>query len=175
MKRYLILVVVVMLLGSGPLIACTQKQSNAELDSYFHEASLIMDRHVVTTETTNEANRAAFEVYIHGDAVEVIEAYTDYRETLAWALNRTDSELLDFRKLVPPLKARGFHDLMVEGLTKEQAGLTKVLSYYSSVLRYGFGDNGELNDGNALLSEGSEIWLQVQYELRELAKETGLH
>jgi hypothetical protein len=146
----------------------TPKQSTAELERYTQQASPIMKRHTDTTETTNQANRAFLKVVASGNQKEVLKALTTYVDTLDWALSRVDSELLDFKKLIPPPEARTFHSLMIEGLTKEQDGLANTLSYYSSVLRYGFGDSEALNRGNDQLLEAQKIWLQVQYELQDL-------
>jgi len=167
-------IIIILVLTSGMVAGCTcvrvvpQKQSSAELEGYLAKASPIMKRHTETTETGNEANRAFLKTYATGDLQKILETLTDYKDTLEWALNRVDSVLLDFKKLIPPEEARTFHSLMIEGLTKEQYGLTKHLSYYSSVLLYGSGNDKELDDGNALLLEAQEIWLQVQYELQDL-------
>jgi len=127
-----------------------------------------MKRHTETTETTNQANRAFLKAIASGNQAEVLKALTTYVDTLDWALNRVDSELQDFKRLTPPPEARTFHSLMVDGLTKEQHGLTNLLSYYSSVLRYGVGDGKVLDAGNELLLEAQKIWLQAQYELQDL-------
>ena len=64
MKRYLIPILIIFVLVSGVLGGCTcvritpQKQSTTELEDYLAKASPIMKRHVETTETGNEANRA---------------------------------------------------------------------------------------------------------------------
>lgn len=164
------ILVIILMLTSGLVIGCGQKQSSAELQAYVEEALPIMKRHTETTETTNQANRASLKAFASGSQKEVLKALTAYRDTLDGALNRVDSELLDFKKLIPPPEVRTFHSLMIEGLTKEQAGLTKQLSYYSSVLRYGFGDDKELDEGNALLLEAQRLWLQAQYELQDLIR-----
>ncbi len=174
MKRYLIAIIVILVLILVAVTGCAlgfrirEDKSTTELEDYLAKASPIMQRHAETTETGNEANRAFLKVFASGNIEEVLNALTAYRDTLDWALNRVDSELLDFKKLIPPEEARTFHSLMIEGLLKEQAGLTKQLSYYSAVLRYGFGNDKELDDGNALLAEAQKIWLQSQYELRDL-------
>ena len=174
MKRYLIPILIILVLASGMVAGCTcvritsQKQSTAELEDYLAKASPIMKRHAETTETGNEANRAFLKVFASGNQKEVLETLTTYKDTLDWALSRVDSELLDFKKLIPPPEARTFHSLMIEGLTKEQDGLANTLFYYSSVLRYGFGDSEALNRGNDQLLEAQRIWLQVQYELQDL-------
>ena len=180
MKRYLMAVLLAaVVLASGVFIGCTcvritpQKQPYAELQSYCQEALPFMKRHAETTDTTNEANRAFLTAYASGDQKELLKALAAYRDTLEWALNRVDQELLDYRKLMPPPEARQLHSLMIEGLLKEQAGLTKVLSYYSSVLLYGFANDSELDDGNALLLEAQNTWLQAQYEFRDLLEKTG--
>ncbi len=170
MKRYLIPILIILGLASGVVVGCGEKRSSTELQSYVEQASPIMERHTETTEETNQANRALLETLGSGSQEEILKALTTYKNMLAWALTRVDSELLDFKKLVPPPEVRPFHSLMVEGLTKEQAGLTKQLSYYSSVLRYGFGDDKELDDGNALLLDAQELWLQAQYELQDLIR-----
>jgi len=169
MKRYLILILVATLvLSSGLWVGCAQKQSTVELKAYLNKASPIMQRHTETTETTNQANRACLTAVSSGNQVEVLKAVTTYKDTLEWALKRVDSELLDFKKLIPPAEARAFHSLMIDGLTKEQAGLGDMLSYYSSVLRYGFGDDTALDNANTLMLEAQQIWLQAQYELQDL-------
>ena len=177
MKRYLILILAILVLALGLVISCgvirttPQKQPTdevAELKSYTQQASPIMKRHTETTETGNQANRAFLIAVASGNQAEVLEALTTYVDTLDWALNRVDSELQDFKRLTPPPEARTFHSLMIEGLTKEQHGLTNLLSYYSSVLRYGVGDGEVLDAGNELLLEAQKIWLQVQYELQDL-------
>lgn len=179
MKRYLIVLLAILVLTSGVLVACAQKSETpasptpeqitaTQLKSYCQEALPIMKRHTETTETTNQANRSFLKAFASGDQKEVLKALTVYRDTLDWALNRVDDELLDYKKLMPPPEARQLRSLMIEGLLKEQAGLTKVLSYYSSVLSYGFGYDKELNDGDALLLEAQKIWLQAQYELQDL-------
>lgn len=173
MKRYLILILIILVLASGLVIGCGQKQSSAELQAYIEEALPIMKRHTEITETTNQANRAFLKAFASGSQKEVLKALTAYRDTLNEALNHVDSELLEFKKLIPPPEVRTFHSLMIEGLTKEQAGLTKQLSYYSSVLRYGFGDDKELEDGNELLFEANKIWLQAQYEFQDLLEKVG--
>ena len=169
MKRYLILILVAILaLASGLWVGCGQKQSTAELKAYLNKASPIMQRHVETTETANQENRTFVAAVSSGNQVKVLKALTKYVDTLDWALGRTDSVLLDFKKLTPPPEARTFHSLMIESLIKEQAGLGDMLSYYSSVLRYGFGDDEALNNANTLMLEAQKIWLQAQYELQDL-------
>ena len=169
MKRYLIpILMATLVLSSGLTAGCGQKQSTAELKVYLNEASPIMQRHVETTETTNRANRAFLTIVSSGNQVELIKALANYVDTLDWALDRTDSVLLDFKKFTPPPEARTFHSLMIESLIKEQAGLGDMLSYYSSVLRYGFGDDKALDNANTLMLEAKKIWLQAQYELQDL-------
>lgn len=146
------------------------KQPAGELEIYVEKAAPIMKRHVETTETTNKVNRAFLSAVSYGNQAEMIKVLTNYVDTLKWALDRTDSVLVDSKKLMPPSEARTFHSLMVETLLKEQAGLTKQLSYYSSVLRYGFGNDKELDDGNALFLEAQMIWLKTQYELQDLLR-----
>lgn len=168
-KRYLILILAaILVLASGLVMGCGQKQSVAELKVYLDEASPIMRRHVETTETSNQVNRAFILAVSSGNQVEVIKALTNYVDTLDWALGRTDSVLLGFKKLTPSREARAFHSLMIESLIKEQAGLGDMLSYYSSVLRYGFGDDKALDNANTLMLEAQKIWLQAQYELQDL-------
>ena len=174
MKQYLMpILVIILMLTSGLVIGCGQKQSSAELQAYVEEALPIMKQHTETTETTNQANWAFLKAFASGSQKEVLNALTAYRDTLDWALNRVDNELLDYKKLMPPPEARELHSLMIDGLLKEQAGLTKQLSYYSSVLRYGFGDDKELDDGNELLFEANKIWLQAQYEFQDLLEKVG--
>ena len=169
MKQYLIPILLgILVLASGLVVGCGQKQSTAELEAYLNEASPIMQRHVETTETTNRANRAFLGAVSSGDEAEVIKTLVIYVDTLEWALNRVDSELLDFKKLIPPPEARTFHSLMIDGLMKEQAALGDTLAYYSSVLLYGFGDDKALDNANTLMFEASNIWLQAQYELQDL-------
>ena len=169
MKRYLILILATILMVTlGLWVGCGQKQSTVELKAYLNEASPIMQRHVETTETGNQANRTFLAAVSSGNQAEVIKALTNYVDTLDWVLGRTDSVLLDFKKLTPPPEARTFHSLMIEGLIKEQAGLGDMLSYYSSVLRYGFCDDKTLNNANTLMLEAQKIWLQAQYELQDL-------
>ncbi|MDP2731417.1 MAG: hypothetical protein Q8O55_13210 [Dehalococcoidales bacterium] len=178
MKRYLI-PIIILVLTLGTLVGCgfirvtPEKQSVTELKSYIDDALPIMKRHAETTETTNQANRAFLRAFAAGNQKEIVKALTAYRDTLEWAVNRVDSTLLDFKKLVPPSEVRTYHSLMIEALTKEQYGLTKQLSYYSSVLRYGFGDDKELDDGNELLLEAQKVWLQAQYEFSDLLEKAG--
>ena len=140
--------------------------------SYIEGALPIMERHAETTETANQANRAFLTAFASGNQDELIKAFTTYVNILDWALNRVDSELLDFKNLIPPPEVRTLHNMMIEGLTKEQAGLTKHLSYYSSVLHYGSGNDKELDDDNRLLLEAQEIWLQAQYEFQDLSQKS---
>jgi hypothetical protein len=156
------------MLALGLLVGCVQKQSVAELDTYINQAVPVLKQHAETTETTNKANRTLLTALSLGNDAETLEALTSYKETLLWALNRVDSELSSFKKLIPPNEARTFHSLMLDGLVKEQYGLTKQLAYYSSVINYGSGDATELNDGNDLLLEAQKIWLQASYELQSL-------
>ncbi len=174
MKRYLLAIMIILVLASGVMAGCgfirvtPEKQSVAELQSYVNEALPFMKQHAETTDIGNQANRAFLKAYASGNQKELLKALTAYRDTLEWAVNRVDSTLLDFKKLVPPVEVRTYHSLMIEALTKEQYGLTKQLSYYSSVLLYGFGNDKELDDGNALLLEAQKIWLQAQYEFQDL-------
>ena len=184
MKRYLIPTLIILVLASVVLMACghkseapaspTPEQTTAQLKSYCQEALPLMKQHSETTDTGNQANRAFLEAYASGNRKEILKALTDYRDTLEWAVSRVDSTLLDFKKLVPPPEVRTCHSLMIEALTKEQYGLTKQLSYYSSVLLQGFGDDKELDDGNELLLEAQKIWLQAQYEFQDLLEQAGL-
>ncbi len=169
MKRYLIpILVAILVLTSGLWVGCGQKQSVAELRSYVDDALPIIKRHVETTETTNQANRTFVAAVSSGNQVEVIKALTNYVDTLDWALGRTDSVLLDFKKLIPPPEARTYHSLTIESLIKEQAGLGNMLSYYSSVLRYGFGDDEILDRANKQFLESQKLNLEAQYELQDL-------
>ena len=180
MKRYLIPILIILVLASGLATGCTcvriapKKQANLELESYYQEALPFMKRHDETTEKTNQANRAFLEAYSSGNQKELLKALTAYRDRLEWAVNRVDSTLLDFKKLIPPAEVRTDHSLMIEALTKEQYGLTKQLSYYSSVLLQGFGDDKELDDGNELLLEAQKIWLQAQYKFQDILEKAGL-
>jgi len=168
MKRYLILATAILMLALGLLVGCVQKQSVAELDTYINQAVPVLKQHAETTETTNMANRAFLTALSSGNMAKTSEALTSYKETLLWAVNRVDAELSSFKKLLPPNEARTFHSLILDGLTKEQYGLTKQLSYYSSVINYGSGDAAELNDGNALMLEAQKTWSQAMYELQSL-------
>jgi len=168
MKQHLLAILAIFVLTSGLVVGCGQKQSTTELRSYIEQGLPIMGRHTETTESTNQANRALLEALGRGSQKEVLKALTTYRDMLEWALIRVDSELLDFKALTPPPQARDFHTLMIDGLLKEQTGLTKLLSYYSSVLRYGFGDDKELEDGNRLLLEAQKSWLRAKYEMQDL-------
>lgn len=185
MKRYLIPILAILVLALVVLVACghkneapaspTPEQVGArQLKSYSEEAVPFMKQHTETTDTCNEANRAFLRAYASGNQKELLKALTAYRDTLEWAVNRVDSTLLDFKKLVPPSEVRTYHSLMIDALIKEQYGLTKQVSYYSSVLRYGSGNDKELDDGNALLLEAHNIWLQAQYEFQDLLEEAGL-
>lgn len=179
MKRYLIPIIIILVLTSMLVVGCgfigvtPEKQSVEELKSYVNDALPIMKRHAETTEKTNQANRVFLETYASGDLQKITGALTDYKNTLEWAVNRVDSTLLDFKKLLPSSEVRTYHSLMIEALTKEQYGLTKQLSYYSSVLLYGSGNDTELDDGNALLLEAQKIWLQAQYEFQDLLDKIG--
>ncbi len=185
MKRYLIPILIALVLASVVLVACGQKREAPasptpeqvrarQLKSYVEEALPFMKQHTETTDTGNQANRAFLRAYASGNQKELLKALTAYRDTLEWAVNRVDSTLLDFKKLVPPSEVRTCHSLMIEALIKEQAGLTKQLSYYSSVLRYGSGNDKELDDGNELLMEAQRIWLQAQYEFQDILEKAGL-
>lgn len=136
--------------------------------SYLEKVTPIMRRHAETTETSNKANRAFIEAVASSNEAEVIKALTNYKETLSWALSRVDSELADFKKLIPPPEARRFHSLVIDILIKEQDGLANLLSYYSAVLRYGSGDSAALNRGNNQLLEAQRLWQQAMYELADL-------
>ena len=184
MKRYIVPILVVLMLASSVLVACGQRSEvpafptpeqviATQLKSYCQEALPIMKRHDETTEKTNQANRAFLKAYATGDLQKILETLTDYKDTLEWAVNRVDSTLQDFKKLIPAPEVRTYHSLMIEALTKEQYGLTKQLSYYSSVLLQGFGDDKELDDGNALLLEAQKIWLQAQYEFQDILEKAG--
>ena len=168
MKRYFIPILAILVLASGLLPGCVRKRSVAELDTYMNQAMPILEQHAETTETTNMANRAFLTALSSGNMAKTSEALTSYKETLLWAVNRVDAELSSFKKLLPPNEARTFHSLILDGLTKEQYGLTKQLSYYSSVINYGSGDAAELNDGNALMLEAQKTWSQAMYELQSL-------
>jgi len=185
MKRYLIPTLITLVLASVVLVACGHKSEApasptpehieaTQLKSYCQEALPIMKQHDETTEKTNQANRAFLKAYATGDLKKTIEELTNYKNTLEWAVNYVDSTLLGFKKLTPPPEVRTYHSLMMEALTKEQYGLTKQLSYYSSVLLQGFGDDKELDDGNELLLEAQKIWLQAQYEFQDLLEQAGL-
>ncbi len=184
MKQYLIPIMIILLLASGALVSCGQKSEAPasstpeqvrarQVKSYVEEALPFMKQHAETTNTGNQANRAFLEAYASGDLQKITKALTDYKNTLEWAVNRVDSTLLDFKKLLPPSEVRTYHSLMIEGLTKEQYGLTKQLSYYSSVLLYGFGNDKELDDGNELLLDAQKIWVQAQYEFLDLLEKAG--
>jgi hypothetical protein len=184
-KCSLIPIIIVLVLASAVLVACghkseapaspTPEQVGArQLKSYGEEALPFMRLHTETTDTCNEANRAFLRAYTSGNQEELLKALTAYRDTLEWAVYRVDSTLLDFKKLMPPSEVRTYHSLMIEALTKEQYGLTKQVSYYSSVLRYGSGNDKELDDGNALLLEAQNIWLQAQYEFQDFLEKAGL-
>ena len=174
MKRYLILILTaIMVLTSGLALSCSQKQSTAELEAYLEESLPIVKRHVETTETSNQANRAFVRAVSSRHEAEVIKTLTTYVDTLEWALGRTDSVLLDFKKLRPPPEVRTYHGLMIESLIKEQAALGDMLSYYSSVLRYGFGDDKILDRANEQFLEAQKLNLQAQYELQDLMEKTG--
>ena len=155
-------------------LSCGQDQTTQELESYCQDALPIMEQHTETTDTTNQANRALLYAYAYGSMEQMYEALTIYKDTLVWALNRVDSTLLDFKKLTSPSEVREFHSLMIEGLTKEQAGLTKLLSYYTSVLRYGYGYDKELDDGNRLLGQATNIWTQATYEFEDILEKAGI-
>ncbi len=168
-ERYLIpILAAILVLTSGMVVGCAQKRSTAKLETYLEESLPIIKRHVETTEIGNQANRTFLAAVSSGNQVKVIKELTNYVDTLDWALGRTDSVLLDFKKLTPPPEARTFHSLVIESLIKEQAGLGDMLSYYSSVLRYGFGDDKALDNANTLMLEAQKIWLQSQYELQDL-------
>ena len=168
MKQHFVPIVAILVLASELVVGCGQKQSSTELRSYIEQALPIMERHTETTEATNQANRAFLEALGSGSQKELLKVLTIYRDTLEWALIRVDSELLDFKALTPPPQTRDLHTLIIDGLLKEQAGLTKLLSYYSSVLRYGFGDDKELDDGNRLLLDAQKTWLGAKYEMQDL-------
>lgn len=175
MKRYLIPVLVailalasVLVTGCGDTTSPPAEQSNAKLEAYLEKVLPIVTRHVETTETTNQANRAFVKAASSGTEVEMLEALLAYKETLDWALNRADSELADFKKLKPPPEAQTYHSLMIEALVKEQGALGDTLSYYSSVLRYGLGNDEALTRANNDFLEAQKIYLQAQYELQNL-------
>ena len=174
MKQYFILILAtILVLTSGLAISCGQKQSTAELEAYFEESLPLMKQHVETTETGNKANRAFITAFSSGNEAEVIKALITYVDTLEWALGRTDSVLLDFKKLTLPPEARTYHSLTIESLIKEQAGLGNMLSYYSSVLHYGFGDDEILDRANQQFLEAQKLNLEAQYELQDLMQKIG--
>ncbi len=174
MKQLFILILAtILVLTSGLAISCGQKQSTAELEAYFEESRPLMKQHVETTENTNQANRAFLTAVSSGNEMEVIKALTTYVDTLEWALSRTDSVLLNFKKLTPPPEARTYHSLTIESLIKEQAGLGNMLSYYSSVLHYGFGDDEILDRANQQFLEAQKLNLEAQYELQDLMEKIG--
>lgn len=176
MKRYNASIMVVLILVLVLLVACTgtirvspaEEQSTQELEAYLESSSPILKQHVETTETTNQANRAFVTAVSSRSESEILETLRDYVDTLAWGLKRTDSDLLDYKKLTPPPEARTYHSLMIEILIKEQTALGDTLSYYSSVLRYGTGDAITLDRANQLFLEAQKLNLQAQYELRDL-------
>ena len=96
------------------------------------------------------------------------EALTSGVNTLEWALDQVDSEIVDCGKLAPPPEAQNFHDLVVSYLEKERAAWEKLLSYNSSILSEGYGDETELNSANMVSLEARLIWLEARLELEEL-------
>ncbi len=96
------------------------------------------------------------------------EALTLGVDTLDGALERMDSEILDYKRLKPPPEARTYHGLIVEILLKEQAIYTQIHSNYSSLLSYGYADDKALDRVKKLSEERERLWLLAQYELDDL-------
>ena len=174
MKRYFLFILMVSFISITSLIAgCNQEQAKIAVQIYLREALPIVEKHIETTETLNKAYLLLMEKLSSSTRSEANNALARYKETLEWTLSRTISELLDFKELIPPQKAKHFHNLMIENLTKEQTALDELISYYSSVLRDSSADDGTLNNANLLMSEAQQIWLQSLYELQNLIEWMG--
>lgn len=91
------------------------------------------------------------------------EALTSGVDTLDWALNRIDSEILDYKRLNPPSEVRTYHGLMVETWLKEQAIYTHMSSNYISLLSYGHADDKALDRLKRLSEERQILWLLTQH------------
>ncbi len=96
------------------------------------------------------------------------EALTSGVDTLDWALEQIDSEIVDYKRLNPPPEARVYHGLTVEILLKEQAIYNDIRSHYRSLLSYGYGDDEALDRVKKLSEEVSRLHLLVQYEWDDL-------
>lgn len=96
------------------------------------------------------------------------EALTTTVNTLEWGLRRVDSEIVDYGKLIPPPEAQHFHDLLVSYLRTERAVWDNLLSYNSSILSKGHGDEGELKWANMLSLQARILWLEASLALNEL-------
>jgi hypothetical protein len=196
MKRYLILILAILVLASGLATGCgfvettPQKQSRveaAQLSAYITEELSITQRH---RETFADVSKAIQAIYLEAkkpspddpsktqsEAIDTkpekppalsLQALTVEEllkakpvtpkpakpvipsglkaalisgiDTLDWALERVDSEILNYEKRSPPPEAKTYHRLMREVLLKERKAYNEYRSYYNSFLQHGKGD-----------------------------------
>ncbi|MBN2074781.1 MAG: hypothetical protein JW762_04445 [Dehalococcoidales bacterium] len=221
MKRFLILILAILVLMSGATIGCgttPREQSESELEAYFAEELPITERRA---ETVTIVNKAIEEINLEFqkpvpddpsktqsetnetdpekppslglkrmtiDALLNAEPYTpkptepvipsDLKtalisgtETLEWALERVDAEILDYKQLNPPPEAITYRGLIIEVLLKQRKAYEELLTYYNSFLQDGKGDIKALARADEYREESQRFLSLAIHELSQLLEE----
>lgn len=154
------------------------------LKDYFNEALPIVEGHSSTMDTVYEAIEAIKAIYsqpqknpptIQALTTEGVVAFLKAKGTVDGgihkmenALQKVESEIVDFGILSPPAEAMDYHNLITNCFLKDKVALSDWFYYYTSLRESGFVDEEALERANRHYEEARELQLQAEREREAL-------
>ncbi len=191
MKRYLILIVAILVLASGIVVGCgqSQKQQDILLLDYLGKTDPLGHEYLDAMSTVMGSYPTSQDILDRMDVHNVRELAYEFQDALSYekkvtkeALDTVNSALSFLENTSPPPEATTSHSLMIESLRTARYGFLK-LSHFSS-FRYEYfysalnssvpteeyspWANEELAQGLQLLDEALRTWGEATVERNNL-------
>ncbi len=127
-KRYLILILAILVLASGLVVGCSQKQKQQEIKEcldYLDNVNSLGIDYLKAIGTVLDADITFSEVCDLRDESRLLETSAMVKHATSQALDLVNSELSSLENVVPPREAQKLHSMVIESLRTAQTGLVK--------------------------------------------------
>ncbi len=128
MKRYFCPILIILVLTSGLVFGCSQKQQQQEMEeslNYLDMISTLGIRHLKSMGTVLDTAKTFSEVLNLRDESRLLEVSAMEKYVTSQALDLVNSELSSLENVVPPREAQKLHGLVIKSLRTAQTGLVK--------------------------------------------------
>lgn len=173
-KLFLLIASISLVFAVALLSSCgTQSSSDSQLqdvEKFFDEMQPFVDYHVMTTAQVNEANVSLANTLTPNSTIqEQATATKTYLAKLQWAMPRIRETLQSMQAVVPPPAAGDIHLTLLAAVQEDLGGITGLVGFYNSVLKFGISDITALNVANEHLGRGRILAMRATQDMKALS------